>query len=78
MQEGVAIVSLHSKVYFQDESGRSMTTAELSFSAKAYYDEQKLIRLENIDGSMEVPVQNIASIFWREKTRRYRLKPAGS
>jgi hypothetical protein len=74
VQEGEVLVSLISPIQAPDESLRTATIHSVSGTAKVYYRDLELIRIEARDGALEVLPAAIGAVTWVRKDRRYQLK----
>lgn len=74
VQEGEVLISLIAPIQAPDESLRTTTVHSVSGSAKVFYRDLEIIRVEARDGNLEILPASIGSVTWVRKDRRYQLK----
>lgn len=77
VQEGEILVSLVTPIQAPDENLRTMTVQTVTGTAKVFYRDQELIRIEAREGALEILPISIGALTWIRKDRRYQLKVGG-
>ncbi len=74
VQEGEVLISLTSPIQAPDESLRTTSVHTVSGTAKVYYRDMELIRVEAREGNLEILPSSIGAVTWVKRERRYQLK----
>ena len=74
VQEGEVLISLTSPIQAPDESLRTTSVHTVSGTAKVYYRDMELIRVEAREGNLEILPSSIGAVTWVKRDRRYQLK----
>lgn len=74
VQEGEVLISLVAPIQAPDDNLRTTTVNSVSGSAKVYYRDHEVVRVEARDGALEILPGCIGALSWIRKDRRYQLK----